>query len=88
MSIQSVITWNAPTYLMTIVKPFLYTDFDNVLLNLPSFDYWPGVTGLQGMLTPYPTSGISRHSFFIFYFFFLDYEIDYGSVSLLFHLFM
>ena len=64
MSIQSVITSNALTYLMTIVKPFLYTDFDNVLLNLPSLDYWPGVTGLQGMLTPNLTSGISRHSFF------------------------
>ena len=66
MSIPSVIKSNAPTHLKTIVKPFLYTDFDNVLLNLPDSDYWLGVTGQQGMLTPNPTMVYPGTPFFLF----------------------
>ena len=44
----------SPKCFKTIVKPFLYTNFDYGLLRLPNLDYWlpVDVAGQKGMLTP------------------------------------
>ena len=77
----------------------LYTDFDYDLLRLPNLDYWlmAGVTGQQVMFTPhwhliasliYPGVRICHALIILSFFgvcFFLDYMIDYDSLSLPFH---
>lgn len=75
----------------------LYTDFDYELLRLPILDYWltAGVTDQQGMLTPlrhliqllvYQAAGVRVcHAFVFVLLGFLDYEIDYSSLSSSFH---
>ena len=77
----------------------LYTDFDYDLLRLPKLDYWlmADVTGQQVMLTPhwhliaplvYPEVRICHALIILSFFwcgFFLDYMIDYDSLSLLLH---
>ena len=76
---------------MTMVKPFLYTDFDYGLLRLPDSDYCltAGVTGQQGMpippwhlITPVVYLGVRVCNAFIFVLFLLDSEINNGSLSL------
>ena len=69
-------------------KPFLFNDFDYRLLRLPDLDYWSTADAYYS-LAPDPNSGISSgpcllhtHNFCDVI---LDYEIDYSSLSLPYH---